>query len=44
MSDPSYDPDERFSLDDDPEDVFKRLLGADDDEDTFEEPAEDTPT
>jgi hypothetical protein len=28
----TYDPNERFSLDEDPEDVLKKLLGADEDE------------
>lgn len=27
-----YDPDEKFSLDEDPEDVLRTILGADDDE------------
>ena len=28
----TYDPNERFSLDEDPEDVLKKLLGAEDDD------------
>jgi hypothetical protein len=44
MSDPRYDPDERFSLDDDPEDVLRKLLGTEGDEDTAGEPGEDEPT
>jgi hypothetical protein len=28
----TFDPDERFSLDEEPEDVLKRLLGAEEDE------------
>lgn len=41
MSDPSYDPDERFTLEDDPEDVLRRLLGAENPE---EDTVEDDPT
>jgi len=42
MSDPAFDPDERFSLpeDTDPEDVFRKLLqteGSDEDDETEEE-------
>lgn len=40
MSD-TFDPDERFTLDEDPEDVLRKLLDADEDE---AEPAEDEPT
>ena len=28
----TYDPNERFSLDEEPEDVLKKLLGAEDEE------------
>ena len=28
----TYDPNERFSLDEDPEDVLKKLLGTEEDE------------
>lgn len=40
MSDVPYDSDERFSLDEDPEDVLRKLMG-DDEEET--ELAEDDP-
>jgi hypothetical protein len=43
MSD-TFDPDERFSLDEDPEDVLRKLLGTEDDEDSVQDAAEDEPT
>jgi hypothetical protein len=42
MSD-QYDPDERFSLDEDPEDVLRKLLNGDEEAEEAE-PAEDEPT
>ena len=36
-----YDPDERFTLDDDPEDALRKLLNGEDEEEA--EPAEDEP-
>ena len=41
MSEPRYDPDERFSLDEDPEHVLRKLLDADEEE---TEPTEDEPS
>ena len=32
----TYDPNERFSLDEEPEDVLKKLLGAEDGDDAEE--------
>jgi len=44
MSEPRYDPDERFSLDDDPESVLRKLLGGDGDDEDETEPAEGEPS
>lgn len=44
MSDPRYSPDEPFSLDEDPEDVLRKILGAESDEETVEEAGEEDPT
>ena len=41
MSD-QYDPDERFTLDEDPEDVLRKLLNGEDEEES--EPVEEEPT
>ena len=38
-----YDPDERFTLDEDPEDVLRKLLNGEDEEEEAVEPAEDEP-
>jgi hypothetical protein len=41
MSD-TYDPDERFSLAEEPEDVLRRLLGAEEDEEQAEGEEDDS--
>lgn len=38
----SYDPDERFSLPDEPEDALRRLLGVEEDEEPGEEDEADS--